>query len=777
MSSVGVASSPKRRVSTQSVHKQQTLAEAFSNSQKRARTESPMLIDLTKSPASPPGKLIGGQRSNVRKLTIKNFSLKDTSAREAEYYENTFRKLNDALDLILTGKRLHGLQDLYKGCETVVRGGHAARCAKLATSKMTSHMKTRRAIVCREIQSGGSAVQLVTQEWKSWKNQISVIHSILFYLDRTYLLSTTNEVPVIETGTSLFRHEIVLPQEIKESFISGVNDIFNESRAMKTGNVSDGQLLSDVMQMLGTVKLYDSLFEPYFLRSTEDYFKNENDNTSHLSVYEVLELISMRLATELARSDQYLRTVTRSATNSIVKQKLIKGKAQHIVAAFAKVLEARDHAKLKQMYEYLTMVDESERLRHAFASCIKSTGLQILADKANDKTMVESLLTFKEEMDEVLKKSFASEDLFSKALRDQFSAFINSRGDVPAEMMAKFIDSVLRSGNKKFDENDLEIQMARLMDIFRFIASKDVFEAFYKKDLAKRLLLNKSASADAERSLLAKLKVECGAGFTHKLEGMFKDVDISRDYAKNFTNKSLEVFVLSQGSWPTYPEVKARIPEQMTAALQEFQDYYLKANNGRKLMWRHSLGHCQIRASFPKGEKDLMVSLFQGIVILSFNGEADTLTYRDIQASTGLEDKELIRTLQSLACGKPETRVLLKTPKGKDVNPDDIFRINDNFQNPKRIVKINQIQMKETAEENKATHDRVIQDRSFEIQAAIIRIMKSAKKKSHSELIAATIDTIKGRGVPSVTAIKQAIEKLLDREYLSRHDSAYVYEA
>ena len=35
---------------------------------------------------------------------------------------------------------------------------------------------------------------------------------------------------------------------------------------------------------------------------------------------------------------------------------------------------------------------------------------------------------------------------------------------------------------------------------------KDVFEAFYKKDLAKRLLVGKSASVDAEKSMLTKLK-------------------------------------------------------------------------------------------------------------------------------------------------------------------------------------------------------------------------------------------------------------------------------
>ena len=58
---------------------------------------------------------------------------------------------------------------------------------------------------------------------------------------------------------------------------------------------------------------------------------------------------------------------------------------------------------------------------------------------------------------------------------------------------------------------------------------KDVFEAFYKKDLAKRLLLNRSASVDAEKNMITKLKHECGAQFTNKLEGMFKDIDLSRD--------------------------------------------------------------------------------------------------------------------------------------------------------------------------------------------------------------------------------------------------------
>jgi hypothetical protein len=63
---------------------------------------------------------------------------------------------------------------------------------------------------------------------------------------------------------------------------------------------------------------------------------------------------------------------------------------------------------------------------------------------------------------------------------------------------------------------------------------KDVFEAFYKKDLAKRLLLQRSVSNDAEKAMITKLKAECGSQFTNKLEGMFNDMELSHDIVSAF---------------------------------------------------------------------------------------------------------------------------------------------------------------------------------------------------------------------------------------------------
>lgn len=46
--------------------------------------------------------------------------------------------------------------------------------------------------------------------------------------------------------------------------------------------------------------------------------------------------------------------------------------------------------------------------------------------------------------------------------------------------------------------------------IYRYIQEKDIFEKYYKQHLAKRLLSGRTVSDDAERSLLVKLKTECG---------------------------------------------------------------------------------------------------------------------------------------------------------------------------------------------------------------------------------------------------------------------------
>lgn len=142
------------------------------------------------------------------------------------------------------------------------------------------------------------------------------------------------------------------------------------------------------------------------------------------------------------------------------------------------------------------------------------------------------------------------------------------------------MDSKLRAGNKEATEEELERLLDKIMVIFRFIHGKDVFEAFYKKDLAKRLLVGKSASVDAEKSMLSKLKQECGGAFTSKLEGMFKDMELSRDINVAFkqvrffddvetsSHYNCVLFFLS----PAYVKSKVQFRQQCRSNSQHIDD-------------------------------------------------------------------------------------------------------------------------------------------------------------------------------------------------------------
>lgn len=139
-------------------------------------------------------------------------------------------------------------------------------------------------------------------------------------------------------------------------------------------------------------------------------------------------------------------------------------------------------------------------------------------------------------------------------------------------------------------------------------------------------------------------------------------------------------------------------------------------------------------------------------------------------------EAEAIRTLQSLACAK--LRPLTKHPKGREVVPTDTFTINTSFSHPKYRVKINQVQLKETQQENKETHERVAEDRNFECQAAVVRIMKSRKTIGHQELVSETIKATMSRGVLAVADIKRNIERLIEKDYMEREDGGlYSYVA
>lgn len=74
-------------------------------------------------------------------------------------------------------------------------------------------------------------------------------------------------------------------------------------------------------------------------------------------------------------------------------------------------------------------------------------------------------------------------------------------------------------------------------------------------------------------------------------------------------------------------------------------------------------------------------------------------------------------------------------------------------------------------EESKATDDKVQEDRTYLLDAAIVRVMKSKKNLTSQNLVNETIQAVKGHFHPDIRQIKKQIESLTEKEYLRRDDN------
>ncbi|KAI3864099.1 hypothetical protein MKW98_031691, partial [Papaver atlanticum] len=118
---------------------------------------------------------------------------------------------------------------------------------------------------------------------------------------------------------------------------------------------------------------------------------------------------------------------------------------------------------------------------------------------------------------------FAGHTLFHKALKEAFEVFCNKviAGSSSAELLSNFSDNILKKGgSEKLDDDVIEDTLDKVVKVLAYISDKDLFAEFYRKKLARRLLFGTSANDDHERSILSKLKQQCGGQFTSKMEGM-----------------------------------------------------------------------------------------------------------------------------------------------------------------------------------------------------------------------------------------------------------------
>jgi cullin 3 len=674
-------------------------------------------------------------------------------------------------------------------------------------------------------QTGERFLRGIRSTWEDHNMSMNMIADILMYLERIYT-AESKQPSIFATTIGLFRDHILrnslgsAAEQLDQPFtifdiVNAVMlDLINMER---DGDIIDRSLLRQISSMLEDLyetddeientKLYLTVFEPRFLSASEAFYRKECEKLlreANASTW--LRHTQRRLVEEQERCGTSLSILTSDKIASVVEKELISARLDDFLAmegsGMKSMIDNDRYEDLSLLYHLVSRIDKSKNaLKVILQGRVMDLGLEIEqtlkntdfsappadaaaeaddagegGDKAKAQPLgaaaqqtaaavkwVDDVLQLKDKFDIISTNCFDQDLVLQSAVTKSFADFINMFNR-SSEFVSLFIDDNLKRGLKGKSDEEVEAVLNKAIVLLRYLADRDMFERYYQKHLARRLLHNKS-EIHIEKELVRRMRAEMGNHFTAKFEGMFKDMELSKDLSENYRDHirnlgdadvkkiDLGIHVLTTNNWP--PEVMGRgalqedgakaeciFPPAIKRLQESFFKYYLKDRSGRVLTWVASAGTADIKCVFPKvpGKEtgplskerryELNVSTYGMIVLMLFNDLPEgkqSLSFEEIQAKTNIPTQDLIRTLGSLSI-PPKSRVLAKDPPSKNIKTSDSFSFNAQFASKTIKIKapvISSTSKVEGDEERKDTERRNDQTRAHVIDAAIVRIMKS----------------------------------------------------
>lgn len=483
----------------------------------------------------------------------------------------------------------------------------------------------------------------------------------------------------------LWNHEMIMP--LKKQLVCL---LMNEIESDRKGMTVNQTVISGVIHSLAeveeykkedTLELYRETFEKPFLKSTGQYYRVEAEKyRCHLNCSNYMKKVLQIIDLETLRCTKFIHSSSKDKVISEIRARMVADHSKFLHKESEHMVASDCWQDLHAMYRLLkpiegglkTLIQQvQQRITYVGLEAIK----QVTTSENPPKAFVESFIQVYRKHSDLMINIFNSDQLFVGALDKACSAIINHRINPQQpcrspELLAKYCDSLLRkpgsgssqsgASNKALSESEIDEKLALSIIVFKYIDDKDIFQKFYSKNMARRLIFSQLASMEAEESMINKLKQVCGYEFTAKLHRMFTDIGVSNELRELFNqnlrqNKtqlgiSFSIYVLQAGSWPlgSSPGTSFVLPEILANSVKAFESYYYSRFNGRVLTWLYHHCTADLKLCYTtKRQYSVSMQTFHAAILLLFELN-DELTYGDIAKATQLSEDQLSKHLQGL---------------------------------------------------------------------------------------------------------------------------------
>ncbi|KAJ3378365.1 hypothetical protein HDU84_007628 [Entophlyctis sp. JEL0112] len=531
------------------------------------------------------------------------------------------------------------------------------------------------------------------------------------------------------------------------------------------------------------LSFYIDEFEKQYLEATRLYYlKESNKWISTLCISDFLKKVSQTLSEEDARNFRFCHPTSHKKVLRESENQCIASHKSRIYSEFETMLlnESFYDAKLAYLL-ILRIPDGITPILQIMQSHIMNLGKDVVdrlksSAQKEPREFIQALIDLYGNFREKCSEYFNNDALFGEALDKAFRKVVNESYESAAqnfpELLSRFCDGLLKKNAKvSLTESEVEEKLNQVVILFSFLNEKDIFQKFYSRLLAKRLIYGLSVSDDLELSVIAGLKVchrekvnikpnifqsFCGFEYTQKLQRMFTDVTLSSESNKEFLvgmdrqgislGVEFSIMVLTAGSWPlTGSAVRLQLPEKLEHCVSRFTNFYMNKHSGRKLTWMYHLCKADVRLTYLDKKYELNISLQQLVLLLLFN-DALTLKVSVIAELAQIDVADVHKLL------KPLLDLEILRCGGNTSEPQAEVSVNLKFSNKRTKLKISAIAQSESvSHESEVTRQAVDEDRKLFLQ-----------------LVPEVIEHARSRFVPNIAHIKKSIEQLIDKGYMER---------